>query len=322
MRLSIPRRRIRLVVGFTGIALPLTWAGSAMAATAPAAPATTTSSPVVVTAPASALISALNGARGSAGLAPLSSAGDLVAVATEQALAMATDGYLFHNPSLTTEIGNWQSLGENVGSGLTASSIATAFMDSTEHRDNILSTQFTQVGIGAVSYKGLIWVTEDFRLPTIAAARVASTTTPVPAKATSPAPVVTSHPVIATPVVTHAPAPVPVAAASSSPAAPTAPPAPSTPAVTPAPTPSSSAHNSVASRLDPEDLWLMSSAHYSAPNAAFASTDSHTGSSWLTASRNALRRLALAVALASLLAALGMVVGWARRTTVPAALPC
>src|SRR3954451_14150499 len=79
---------------------------------------------------------------------------------------MASQQSLYHNPGLTTQVQNWQAVGENVGEAPTVSDIHTAFMNSPEHRSNILDHDFIQVGVGvSVDKNGTIWVTEDFRQP-------------------------------------------------------------------------------------------------------------------------------------------------------------
>src|SRR5436305_4971981 len=108
----------------------------------------------------------MNAARQANGLAPYSVASDLTAVARGHSAQMASQQSLYHNPSLTTQVQNWQAVGENVGEGPSVSDIHTAFMNSPEHRANILDHDFTQVGVGvAVDKNGIIWVTEDFRQP-------------------------------------------------------------------------------------------------------------------------------------------------------------
>src|SRR4051794_17950005 len=143
------------------------------AAWPPAAPAGATAAAV---APATALASGydleaqfvadMNAARQASGLAPYAVAYDLVAVARGHSQRMASQQSLYHNPGLTTEVHSWQAVGENVGEGPSVSDIHTAFMNSPEHRANILDHDFTQVGVGVtVDGHGIIWVTEDFRQP-------------------------------------------------------------------------------------------------------------------------------------------------------------
>ena len=111
-------------------------------------------------------VAKMNAARQASGLAPYAVASDLTAVARNHSAQMASQQSLYHNPGLTTQVQNWQAVGENVGEGPTVSDIHTAFMNSPEHRANILDHDFTQVGVGvSVDKKGIIWVTEDFRKP-------------------------------------------------------------------------------------------------------------------------------------------------------------
>src|SRR3954447_17604634 len=111
-------------------------------------------------------VAKMNAARQASGLAPYSVASDLTSVARSHSAQMASRQSLYHNPSLTSQVQNWQAVGENVGEGPTVSDIHTAFMNSPEHRANILDHDFTQVGVGgSVDKNGIVWVTEDFRKP-------------------------------------------------------------------------------------------------------------------------------------------------------------
>ena len=122
-------------------------------------------------------IADMNAARQANGLAPYSVAYDLTSVARNHSAQMASSQSLYHNPSLTSQVQNWQAVGENVGEGPTVSDIHTAFMNSPEHRANILDHDFTQVGVGvSVDKNGIIWVTEDFRQPMGASSAAAPTT--------------------------------------------------------------------------------------------------------------------------------------------------
>jgi hypothetical protein len=111
-------------------------------------------------------IAKVNAARQANGQAPYAVAGDLTSIARQHSANMAAQHSLYHNPSLTTQVQNWRAVGENVGEGPTVDDIHTAFMNSPEHRDNILDHDFTQIGVGvSVDKDGVIWVTEDFREP-------------------------------------------------------------------------------------------------------------------------------------------------------------
>lgn len=121
----------------------------------------------------------LNSARQQAGLRSLTVAGDLVAVARQHSQRMASQNNLYHNPDLPKQVTNWQSLGENVGYGGSVASLHDAFMASPSHRANILSSTYTEVGVGAVWSGSRLWVTQVFRKPI--------TATPAPTPPPAPA---------------------------------------------------------------------------------------------------------------------------------------
>jgi hypothetical protein len=122
---------------------------------------------------AASFVSKTNAERTSRGLRAYTVAADLVSVAKRHSAEMAAKQSLYHNPNLGTEVSNWQVVGENVGDGGSVDSIHTAFMNSPEHRSNILATDYTEIGIGTVTdAKGVIWVTEVFRLPASSAPAV------------------------------------------------------------------------------------------------------------------------------------------------------
>ena len=107
----------------------------------------------------------LNHARTHRGIPALHLRPGLVKVARAQALRMATQDRLYHNPNLVSDVKNWRIVGENVGYGPTAKIVHRAFMHSPEHKANILDRDYTQVGIGAVTVNGRVWVAEVFRRP-------------------------------------------------------------------------------------------------------------------------------------------------------------
>ena len=107
-----------------------------------------------------------NAARASHGLRAYAVRSDLTSVARRQAARMASAHRIYHNPYLGSEVTNWRSVGENVGKGSSVSAIQNAFMSSSEHRSNILSSTFTEVGIGtARGSDGMLYVSEVFRRP-------------------------------------------------------------------------------------------------------------------------------------------------------------
>jgi uncharacterized protein YkwD len=90
----------------------------------------------------------------------------LTEVAQNWAEWMARHHSMQHNPNLESQVHNWQALGENVGSGGSEPPIHRAFMNDTYHRDNILSPDYTEVGIGtARDNNGRLYVDEVFKRP-------------------------------------------------------------------------------------------------------------------------------------------------------------
>ena len=136
----------------------------------------------------SEFIAKVNAARAANGQQAYVVESDLTSVARQHSADMARQQSLYHNPNLTTQIPNWQAVGENVGEGPTVDDIATAFMNSPEHRDNILDHDFTQIGVGvSVDSNGIVWVTEDFREPMYSSSSSTSHTSHTSHSAPAPA---------------------------------------------------------------------------------------------------------------------------------------
>ncbi len=131
-----------------------------------------TAAPAGATSVEDAFTNRLNNERANRGIPRLATRSALVEVAREQARRMARQSRLYHNPQLTSDVDNWRWVGENVGYGPDASTVHRAFMDSPGHKANILDRDYTEVGIGAVSVNGRVWVAEVFRRPL----RVSTTT--------------------------------------------------------------------------------------------------------------------------------------------------
>jgi hypothetical protein len=110
-----------------------------------------------------AFVRKTNEARHNHGLGSLSVQSDLVAVARRHSHEMANKGTIYHNDNLGNEVGgNWTVLGENVGMGPSVDSLQTAFMNSHDHRENILYRAFNQVGVGVVWDGDTLYVTVVF----------------------------------------------------------------------------------------------------------------------------------------------------------------
>jgi hypothetical protein len=165
---------------------------------------------------AAQFVADINSARSAAGLPAYAVVGDLTGIAQQHSDEMAARQQLYHNPNLTSQVQDWQEVGENVGTGPSVPSIHQAFMNSPEHRANILDPHFTQVGVGVtVDSQGELWVTEDFREPMQAAAPVAPTAPAPPtvaASTTQAAASTSSLTSVATPRVAAAPTPAQVLA--------------------------------------------------------------------------------------------------------------
>lgn len=123
------------------------------------------STAVRVTAGEASFASMINADRRAHGLKPLRVVSDLTLVARSWSGVMARAHDISHNPRLTRQVGAWRAVGENVGMGGAARQLHLAFMASPAHRANILSTKYTELGIGLASRNGVLYVTEDFRRP-------------------------------------------------------------------------------------------------------------------------------------------------------------
>ena len=158
-------------------------------------------------------LSKVNASRSQHGLPALTMMSDLHSLATSWSAHMASGGCgggedICHNPNLTSDVHNWQAVGENVGVGPDVNAIEDAFMNSPEHRANILDPDYTEIGIGtAVGKDGRLYVTQDFRKP------MHTTTTTTTHHASAPA-APSSHTTSSASITSTASAPV-----ASSPAA-------------------------------------------------------------------------------------------------------
>lgn len=108
----------------------------------------------------------INNERANAGLPALRFNSAVASVARTWADFMARHA-MQHNPDLAGDlqragVTSWHACGENVGNADSVDRVHALFMGSGSHRSNILSTQFTEVGIGVVVVGGHYWVTVDF----------------------------------------------------------------------------------------------------------------------------------------------------------------
>jgi uncharacterized protein YkwD len=110
----------------------------------------------------------INLARTAAGKRKLHLDSELSKAAKVHTREMVKADTLYHTPTtkLKRRVTRWTTLGENVGVGGTVTTLHTAFMGSTAHRDNILYSSFRHVGIGTMKSGGRLWVTVIFEART------------------------------------------------------------------------------------------------------------------------------------------------------------
>lgn len=134
--------------------------GTNVAAKPPVTPAPTQSTF------ASQVVNIVNQERTKAGLKPLTSNSALTAMALDKAKDMYNNGYFDHtSPTYGSPFNMMSSYGirysyagENIAKGQqTPEAVMTAWMNSAGHRQNILSPNFTQIG---VAYYNGEWVQE------------------------------------------------------------------------------------------------------------------------------------------------------------------
>ena len=111
------------------------------------------------------MLKATNASRGRYELPTLRLNRELSLIARRHSLAMARNDRLFHTADVGVYLDGiaWHAWGENVGytpGGVDG--LEQAFMNSPEHRENILDRAFRHVAIGAVRVDGTLWVTVFF----------------------------------------------------------------------------------------------------------------------------------------------------------------
>ena len=116
------------------------------------------------------LLVRMNAERAARGLAPLAWNASLATYAANWSKTMANGNSLYHS-NISTLLGpyTFDYVGENIATGsagVSAGALHVAWMHSQEHRDNILSPGYQQVGIGVYcAPNGSIWATTEFARP-------------------------------------------------------------------------------------------------------------------------------------------------------------
>jgi uncharacterized protein YkwD len=136
--------------------------GSVLAAGTVIAPPASAATPAAE----SDFVARINAERAAIGVRPLGVATDLTIEARGWSDRMAADNRLYHNADYQYQVGSWQALAENVGTGGSVASLDAAFYNSPDHRTNLLNGDYREVGLGVtVTVAGVMWVTADFRQP-------------------------------------------------------------------------------------------------------------------------------------------------------------
>lgn len=112
---------------------------------------------------ASSLLTLVNQARASSGLASLDYASDLSAIAAQRASVMAKSESLAHTADLGGQVCCWSWIGENVAYAGSIQSLHDVLMNSPEHRANILNADADDIGVAVVSGGGQLWAAQVFR---------------------------------------------------------------------------------------------------------------------------------------------------------------
>ena len=113
----------------------------------------------------------LNADRAAANLPALTWSDDAAVLARAHSQDMATGGFFAHvSPThgdfearTATLSGRYK--GENIGMGQSPAGIQSSLMGSPGHRSNILSSDFTEIGIGAASNADGLYITQIFYTP-------------------------------------------------------------------------------------------------------------------------------------------------------------
>jgi uncharacterized protein YkwD len=105
-----------------------------------------------------------NMARRAVGRGDLRYSYALSMIARKHSVLMASKSDIFHTYNLGSALRSfsWWLAGENVGMGPGLDVLQRAFMNSPEHRSNILDRRFHRFGVGAVWKNGIVYVTVEF----------------------------------------------------------------------------------------------------------------------------------------------------------------
>lgn len=103
----------------------------------------------------------VNAVRVRYGLNRLDRDKQLAYVARRHAMDMASTNNVFHDDNVASKVTRWYRLGQNTGRGRSCRSLARAFLNSAEHRANILGT-YRYMGFGTQRRWGRVYVQQLF----------------------------------------------------------------------------------------------------------------------------------------------------------------
>jgi uncharacterized protein YkwD len=104
----------------------------------------------------------VNQARASVGARPLGWSPELAKKAADWAAHLSDTGVLAHSMLSQGVPPGWHALGENVGYAHSVTTVHDGFLNSPEHRQNMLNPNWRVMGIGAVRAGGEVWVVEVY----------------------------------------------------------------------------------------------------------------------------------------------------------------
>lgn len=108
------------------------------------------------------VVQRVNETRGQAGLRKLAIDETLSAKAQAWADRMAAAGSISHSNLPDGAGNNWTVLGENVGQAGSVAQMHQLFLNSPNHRANIMSSRFTRIGTGVTQVGNEVYVVQVF----------------------------------------------------------------------------------------------------------------------------------------------------------------
>jgi len=126
--------------------------------------------PAILNADAGQLLTLANLARAAAGASPLEWDSSLAAAALKHCLRMPHGGPISHRYDGEPELAerddlagaHFSVIAENIGAAASSDEIQQGWMESQEHRDNLLNRDVDRVGIAVVGSGGFVYVVADY----------------------------------------------------------------------------------------------------------------------------------------------------------------